>query len=446
MKVLTNDVYKSEEAKTRQSLREIRDILGGGFTGTVYGFRIDSSESDPSATVTYLADAVGMTPAAMDFTNDKFLWGSWRDAFFMPRPCMLRYDGTVDYYLDPNDYAKKYDGTPSDVANDAYEGNAMVEWGQNGKKIWYKIVPDASDPTSADVYIADYQVDEDYRAWSFVNNQGILVDHFYTPIYNGTVDSSGRLRSISGKGYAALCQNKNAAQEIAAAELNNPDSDKLWYTEVYADVTLINLLLILMAKSLDTETAYGHGRCNQAPDPSAMLGTGTMDGKGLFWGSSVDASGVKVFGMENWWGNQWRRYAGHMLVNFVHKTKLTRGRQDGSTADDYNTTANGYLIGATTQQAVGYVAKMDFDENGFMTKEAGGDSAHNWCDHCYQTTGTRYALRGGDCAHAAGTVGAFDISLYDTPANASWPVGAAPSCKPLSRDAETKNRRISYVV
>lgn len=432
MKVLTNDVYKSEEAKTRQSLREIRDILGGGFTGTVYGFHIDSSESDPSAAVTYLADAVGMTPAAMDFTNDKFLWGSWRDAFFMPRPCMLRYDGTVDYYLDPDDYTKKYDGTPSDVADDTYGGNAMMEWGQNGKKIWYKIVPDASDPTSADVFIADYQVDEDYHAWSFVNNQGILTDHFYTPIYNGTLDSSGRLRSISGKGYAALCQNKNASQEITAAELNNPGADKLWYTEVYADVTLINLLLILMAKTLNTETAYGHGRCGQASAASNMIGTGTMDGKGMFWGSSATTYGVKVFGMENWWGNQWRRYAGHLMVNFVHKCKLTRGRQDGSTADDYNITANGYLTGATVSRTNGYVSKMEFDENGFMTKEVGGDSAHNWCDYWWQADGTRYALRGGDCSISVGGVGAFCVALDSAPTITYWNIGAAPSCKPLS--------------
>lgn len=46
----------------------------------------------------------------------------------MPRPCMLKSDGTVDYYLDPDDYTKKEDGeTPSDIANVNYNGNAMME-------------------------------------------------------------------------------------------------------------------------------------------------------------------------------------------------------------------------------------------------------------------------------------------------------------------------------
>ena len=33
----------------------------------LYGFHIDSNESDPSEAVTYLEDAVGMKPAFMDY-------------------------------------------------------------------------------------------------------------------------------------------------------------------------------------------------------------------------------------------------------------------------------------------------------------------------------------------------------------------------------------------
>ena len=73
----------------------------------IYGFHINSNESDPAKAVTYIGDAIGMTPAHMDFVNSRFDWGSWENAFFLPRPCMLKSDGTVDYYLDPNDYTKK---------------------------------------------------------------------------------------------------------------------------------------------------------------------------------------------------------------------------------------------------------------------------------------------------------------------------------------------------
>lgn len=414
-----------------ERLREIHRALLTPTSGTIYGFRINSSESDPSACVTYLADARNMTPAFMDYTNNKFNWGSWGNAFFLPRPCMVKYDGTVDYYLNPNDYSKKMNGENSDIANDSYEGNAMMEWGQNGKKIWYRIIPDATDNTCANIYIADYQVDSNYRAWSFINNQGYMRDHFYTGIYNGTIDSSGRLRSLSGKAYTALCQGKTAAQEIAAAELNNLNTDKIWFTETYSDIVLINLLLILMGKSLDCQTVFGNGRINQTSAASSMLGTGTMDTKGLFYGSNGNNDGVKIFGMENWWGNQWQRYAGHMLVDYVHKYKMTRTTADGSSADDYNLTGEDYLTGITGPSSNNYVKKMGFSEDGYMTSVVGNgaDSAHFWCDYWYQNSGIQYAFFGAYCSDSLHT-GPFFVSLNYAASFAYWAIGARASSKP----------------
>ena len=436
------DDHKVMKNKTGQdiaeTLRDIRNVLSGNTKGVVYGFHIDSTESDPEDCITYLADAVGMTPAYMDYTNDKFSWGSWRDAFFMPRPCMVKYDGTVDYYLDEHDYAKKYDGTASDVADDTYGGNAMMEWGRDGKIIWYKIVPDSDDNTSASVYIADYKVDDDFHCWSFINNQGNIVDHFYTPIYNGSLDSNGKLRSISGKTYDKLCQGKTSAQEVAAAELNNPSTDKIWMIETFADITLVNLLLILISKTLDSQSAFGAGRCGQASAASSMLSTGTMDDKGLFWGYTTDGTkGVKVFGMENWWGNQWRRYVGHIMNDYVQKYKMTYGIQDGSTQNGYLTSStasdyNGYLTGITAPNSNNYVKTMGFLDKGcFQNKEVQNNSALYWCDYFYQNSGLRLAVRGGSCLSTRAGVGAFYVDLGDTPAGAYWDIGAAPSCKPL---------------
>jgi hypothetical protein len=97
-----------------------------------YGWHVDPSESDPADCISYLADAIGATPAAMGAST--FSYGSWAGAFFLPKPCMLKSDGTVAYYLDPNDYSKKADGTASDVANPDFDGNAMMEW----PKLWSK--------------------------------------------------------------------------------------------------------------------------------------------------------------------------------------------------------------------------------------------------------------------------------------------------------------------
>lgn len=437
MNVLDNRTYTAQESQTRAVLREIRNVLQMRESGVIYGFHVNSGESDPSAAVTYLADAVGMTPAAMDFTNDKFLWGSWRDAFFMPRPCMLKYDGTVDYYLNPDDYTKKADGTASDIADAAYGGNAMMEWGRDGRLIWYKIVPDTGDATSASVYVADHQADDEFVCWPFVNSDGETVEHFYTPIYNGSLDTSGRLRSLSGVAAADICQGKSATQEVAAAELNNPGTAKLWYIETFGDTMLMLILLILMGKSLHSQGVFGNGRINNGEN---MIGTGTMNGKGLFWGGSGNNDGVKVFGQENFWGNQWHRTAGLVMIDYTLKYKLTRGTEDGSEAMDYvvsNTSADyaGYKTAHTAPSTNNYVSAMQFNAEMFGPQAVDGSAATYWCDYWYQANGCRFALRGGSSNYSA-NAGAFFFNLGNTASVAYWSLGAAPSCKPLSREGE----------
>ena len=400
----------------------------------LYGFHIDSNESDPMEAVTYIADAVGMAPAHMNYSTGKFDYGDWEDAFFMPRPCMLKYDGTVDYYLDPNDYSKKEDGTASDVADFAYGGNAMMEWGRDGKKIWYKIVPDEDDNTSASIYFSDQKLDEGFHAWSFINNQGVLVDHFYTPIYNGTLDTNEKLRSISGKENTDLCQSKTAAEEITAAELNNPDEDKLWYTETYADCTLINLLLVLIGKCLDTQLAFGNGAMSTGSSASNMLGTGTMDDKGLFWGANDATHGVKIFGMENYWANQYRRIAGLISVDRTIKYKMTRGTEDGSVATDYNTTGENYIDSEISFDAnvESYITKHSFAEDGSMFFDTfAGSNKTYYADYGYVYQGTTYAFRGGFC-YSDAACGTFYVDLSNAASVAYRNIGAALSCKPLS--------------
>jgi len=413
-----------------ETLKAIKNVLAGGKNkGYIYGFYIDANESDPEDRVTYLKDAVGMTPAYMDYTNGVFNYGSWKDAFFMPRPCMLNYDGEVDYYLDPDDYSKKIDGTPSDVADETYAGNAMMEWGRGGSKIWYKIVPDT--PTvseSASIYIADHQVDEGFNAWSFLNNQRVYVDHFYTPIYNGYYDGT-RMRSISGKTPTASL---NAATERTYCQANNTTLP-IWDTEVYCDIILINFLLILISKSTDSQSAFGQG--NTTSGQSGVLNTGTMDDKGMFYGYSTTTSGVKVFGMENWWGNLWRRFAGLINDNGIGKFKLTRSTLDGSGVSDYvvsnsSSDYSGYLVGTAIPES-GWVKNFSFSEKQFIPSTVEGSSSTYYADYFYSNNGqVDYAIRGGRAVNGS-SCGSCYFRLDNASSASYWDVAAAPSCKPI---------------
>lgn len=371
-----------------------------------------------------------MTPAYMDYARNKFNYGSWSDAFFMPRPCMLKYNGTVAYYLDENDYTKKTDGTDSDVVNADFEGNAMMEWGRGDRKIWYKIVPDRNDPYSASIYIADEQIDNDYHAYSFINNKGKYVDHFYTSIYNGSL-VDGKLRSIADQ---SIMWSETPSSEIDYAKANGDG----WMTEVFGDVELINILLILIGKSLDTQSVFGLGNVRGYIDDLSqkygMNNPGDMNDKGLFWGknisSTTDNSGVKVFGMENYWGNQWRRTAGYILdgTNGI-KIKRCYGSDDGSTTFDYNITGEGYVATGIIPSGTsgGYISKIDYSKNVMGFSIVDGSATTYYGDRLwFNTNQVDYMSRGGYCSYEL-YCGAFCVSLSDSTSFTRWTTGAALS-------------------
>ena len=397
-------------------------------THAIYGFHIDGNESDPETAVVYLADAVGMTPAHMDFENDIFKWGSWREAFFMPKPCMLRRNGEVAYYLDPEDYSKRLDGEDSDVSNLEFDGNAMIEWGQNDRKIWYKIVSDGSEG-SASIYISDYKADADYEAWSFMDYNGNYVDHFYTSIYNGTISNSNLMRSMSGLDYSSYIKNLDVTNEVRYAESNNTDDRKMWYTETWNDRLLINLLLILIGKNLNAQSVFGNGRIGASIQQSNMLETGSMNDKGLFWGTSSYLDGVKIFGMENWWGNQSRRIAGLTSLNRRYLSKLTRSNKDGSSVTDYNKTGSGYIDCGAFEYGDGYITKMQFNRGTMLPLYTDGTASTYYADCFYCGDGYSYAFTGGYCSDGLAS-GPFALNLRFAENSASWDVGSALSCKP----------------
>ena len=431
--------------------------------GTVYTFHIDPDESDSYEAVTYHDDAVGMTPASMGATS--FNYGSWA-AFInkICKPCMLKFDGTVDYYLDPNDYSKKLDGTPSDVADLSYPGNAMVEF----PLLWWKSWGDGW------VSIADYQVDATYKCWSNLDADGNIIPYFYLPIYNGCI-YDGKMRSISGiqlkswsttlysnsATYAvgdevnhdsrmwkcitavetpenfnsskweqfAFNANTTGEEEITYATANNTTAKVEWYTEQWCDRVLINALLVLIGKCIDSQGTFGRGLDSGSQSAKEAYITGSLNDKGLFYGSTSNGNTVvKVFGMENWWGCEWRRTAG--LIGGANNTylyKMTQSTIDGSTSEGYNTTGSGYLTASGRPSEPNWLKKMQFGQFGTLPLEVGSYSTQYYKDHYW--TGTGYAIVGG-ASHIGSDCGAFSVNLNGAVGYRSWDLGAAPSCKP----------------
>ena len=412
VKVAEGTNYKAASDTTVSVTATFREYL--------YGFDLTIADSNPATRVTYPSDVEnsGFAKAAMNF-GGAFSYGSWPSTpgeKFMPRPCMLRFNGTVDYYLNPNDYTKKADGTTSDVANMNYGGNAMMEWPKIYVKRW----------ESNGVYhfrCSDMKVDSDYECWSNYDKNNKEIPHFYTPIFFGSKDGSNRLRSISGQSNFV----SNTAQtEVTYAKNNGAD---IWYTEVLSDRELVKDLLTMMFKSTDLQATAGYGVCSA----SAAIAPGSMNTKGLFWGAGDKTSGVKVFGMENWWGNIFRRIAGWCISGGTQKVKLTRGTKDGTTVGDYNFDGNGYkTISGVNLTRSGYISKMKTEPFGRFPMEANGSTTTFEADQVWADSGNGYYAFVGGYWNYDLYCGPFCAALYLEPSVTDTCIGAALSCKPLA--------------
>lgn len=403
---------------------------------SMFGFRIRYRQSDPEM-IEYLADAKDMIPAYMDFTNNTFSYGSWEELIKdWAQPCMLTYGGEVDYYLDPDDYTKRKDGTASDISDENYNGNVMIKRSWNNKPMWYKVVPmDGGD--SACIYIADKKVDDDFHCWSFINNQGQQVNSYYTAAYNGSV-INGKLRSLSGK---QVSNKTTRQQEVNYAKANNTDEDVLWYTDVYCDWLLDQYLCWLIGANLNTQSQFGRGLCDNGTEAiNNSFRTGIQNTKGLCYGTNsgtanVYTNAVKMFGRENLWGFQWRGIAGWINANGTQKVKLTYGTEDGSTASAYNFDGTGYItIGAAPSGTNGgYINRMRFNGLGLSVPyiSSGSESTY-YCDGLwFNNSQNNYALVSGSSDYGS-QVGVSYSNLHNLSSNSAWSIGVALSCKPLA--------------
>ena len=262
----------------------------------VYGFRIKKSEADSYERVEYMNACEGYAPIKFDTISGKTSFGSWRDSWILNavRPVMLRFDGTVAYELDKEDQSKRKDGNPSDVANQQFDGNAMLEIDKIFVKRW-------EDSEYEYVQFSPYEVDESFIALAHLKNNGeTSVDHVYHSLFECAM-IDGVLRSIAGKKPSG---DMGMEEQIAAAEANGEN----WNISDFSTEKLLDDILILLGKSTDTQEVYGNGNSDYAHSEENIALTGTFMGSGPFDGISLGP--VKTLWIENLWGNIGNRVNG----------------------------------------------------------------------------------------------------------------------------------------
>lgn len=414
----TNEIYNTSSAAFEEKT----------LYQEVYEFIINTAESDPTAAVTYAGANASYTPASMNFSTGAINYGSWASAFFQPRPVMVKNNGTVDYELSKNDFTKKADGvTASDVSNTSYGGNCMIAFPQ----IWFKFVQD--DSTHQHVYIASEQIDNSYHCYTHQNKNGTMLDEIFIMAFEPS-NVSNKLRSLADQTGLDNLSGETMRQYAQA-------NGNAWDFMDFGEIQMLQMLLVLMFKSLDSQSKIGAGVCGGTKQTT----TGTLKNKPMFYAtnntSSSNAS-FKAFGIENLWGNRYKWFNGLVITSTSNgskiKYKLCDYTTDGSTATAYTSTGTGYkvLTSAPSANKSGYATKMQLSADGLIPYPdyiGSGSETTYLCDYQYlgkATTYDRFARFGGSYGNGAND-GLFCVYVYNQLSYAAESFGASLSCKPL---------------
>lgn len=331
-----------------------------------YTVSIDLTNSNPATCCSYEDDAYGMTGGSTEWSN--------KSIFNEIRPCVVK-NSIVQYYLNPNDFSKKLDG--SDAVLTGEDGDVMVEFG----KFAYFIETDTENNTlkvsitnNSDLVSPDSR----YHYYAFTHNTEGDMDNFYLGAYKGSIDADGKLRSIYGQMPA---NTKTLANFKAAAQLNGED-----YTITnYFQLVALQCLYLIRYCNLNGQTALGNGVVGRVypyseDNPSSgPVPTGGVENKGMYYGSTSNGSGtdieaarlshVKFAGIEDFWGNIWEWVDG-LTTDANRKIITTCGESTWTTET------------GLTENSYGYVSKVTgTTETGFMNVEHGGSSTTYFCDY-----------------------------------------------------------------
>lgn len=374
----------------------------------LYGYKRTKADSNPATRLTATDMAVGMGKTALNTETGALDLKEWVNAWFVKenKPVMLKYDGTIDYELNPDDYTKKKDGTASDVANTSYGGNAMSLIPTCWVKRW-------QDNTYEYFQVCNIQLTEDFKAYAHQREDGSIMEWFARSIYDGA-NVSNKIRSISG---LAPCNTVAGNTQLTYAQANGD----LWECDTWSRVALIWDLLRLMSLNDDVQTAYGYGYYTGMSQASHLKSSGAGNTKGQFYGKHANDV-VKVFHIENFWGKIWKLMQG-LIYN-------TTGKYAVKMCRPYSTTGSGYdvLSFGISGTNGGYQSAHSMGEYGLLPTTVSGSDSTYIPDGCWwNTTQQNFARFGGGGSH--GLLVGCALHLNDALSYSVWVFGLGLTCE-----------------
>ena len=389
------------------------------------------------------------------------------------RRCVANDDGSINYFLDPNDYTKKEDGTASNLTG--ADGQVVVYI----PKFYTGYMFGDLSANNHHWKISTSQLDGFAVHPAFMVN-GVEVPYRLYGAYEGYKDGSNKLCSISGV-LPTVSQTRATFRTYAT------NRGAGWGLEDAYLTAAVQLLYLIEYADFDTQSCIGNGITGYATwpnGPQALTGnsntignaTGNVSASVPKWAASTAKSlGAEIIplttqngytyryttagtsgstepvfpttlgatvtdgtavltcvrtlqymsyrGIENWYGHIWK-FADGINVNNVTGT----GSQlylCNTKANFANDTSTNYSLFGLLAQSSGYGKTLIQAANGFYPASVGGGTATYLADYFYTTYGTdgwRVALRGGVASHGT-NAGAFYWDAGNDSSGASSGIG-----------------------
>lgn len=232
----------------------------------IWGFHQDFQNLDPETTISYIADAVGFTPAHHNLDTGVVTNGSWDDWEWlnMNKPYIVNGGGRANYMLDPNNYAKRASGLDSDIYDDS-GAFGCFSW---IPKIYMKEVY-AADGNSRDVYFAMNNTSSrtsDFLPVGFYSDTNEILEGVWLPMYYA--DANGLTIAGSTPGWTLGTQYKNSGDpscidDLPTMEMNiRSGFSSAGYFLGGPILSVLRDILYMMYKSTNIRYHGAEGRIN----------------------------------------------------------------------------------------------------------------------------------------------------------------------------------------
>lgn len=297
------------------------------------------------------------------------------------RRCVLNADGTVNYYLNPDNSNFKEDGTPSVLTG--ADGNVMVEI----PKFYYKYAYVGTKHT----YSISLTADAGYVVHPAFVKEGVEVAYRYYRAYTG-YNNASKIVSISG---VTPTRSLSRTTFRTYAKANGIGWGLTDWNLLYA----VQMLLLIEIGTFDSQKVLGTGNYTEDNYGITTGGTNLLGNNS----STYTIDGYMSYrGIENFYADCWEWIDGININNYVVYIN-----NKASTFADNVYTGDYVSTGVTLPAASGvYISNFANSGKGFLPSAAVGSSTTYVTDGFWSATGSR-AIGFGGCASDGALGGAF---------------------------------------